>query len=57
MSSTIWRQREDSRIKEELKSENQGKVSKKLAVSEEVQQLILNCYNYFFKSMQANIVL
>ena len=33
--------------------EKHGKVSNKPAVSEEVQQLVLDCYDYFYKSISA----
>ena len=51
MSSTIWRSWEDNRNEEEVKAENQYKRYKKSAVSEEVQQLVSNCYDYFRKSV------
>ena len=51
MSSTIWRSWEDNRNEEKVKAENQYKRFKKSAVSEEVQQLVSNCYDYFRKSV------
>ena len=33
----------------EVKAENRNKLYKKPAVSEEVQQLVFNCYDYFCK--------
>lgn len=47
MLSTISRPWEDNRTKGD--TENQGKVSIKQAVSKEVQQFVLNCYEYFLK--------
>ena len=44
MPSTIWHPWKDNRNKEELKPENQDKVSEKPAASEDVQQVALNCY-------------
>ena len=51
MLSTIWRSWEGNRNEEELKAENQYKHYKKPAVSEDVQQLLSNCYDYFHKSI------
>ena len=51
MSSTIWRPWKDNRTKGKVKAENQHKVYMNPAVSDEVQQLVLNCYNYFCKSI------
>ena len=53
MLSTIWRPWEDNRAKGESKAENQSKVSERPAVSREVLQFVLNCYDYFCKSVPA----
>ena len=49
----MWRLWKNNRTKGELETENQDKVCKKPSVSEEVQQLVLNCYDCFGKSMLA----
>ena len=49
MLSKILKPWQDNRTKQQVKAENQNKGFKELAVSKKVQQLILNCYDYFCK--------
>ena len=49
MLSKILRPWQDNRTKQQVKAENQNKGFKELAVSKKVQQLVLNCYDYFCK--------
>ena len=51
MSLTIWYSWEGNRTEGEVKAENQHKRYKKLAVSEEMQQFVLNSYGCFGKSI------
>ena len=56
MSSTICGPWEDIRTKGEVKTENQDKDYKKPA-SEEVQQLVMNRYDYFLQINPEKIML
>ena len=51
MPLTICRSWEKNSTKGEVKAKNQHKRCKKLTVSEEMQQLVLSCYDCFRKSI------